>query len=387
MRTPTLLLLALPLVLHAVGCSPAPTLRVATYNVALYGEATGDLAKRLRDPAEGDAKPEAARAAAAVIREVRPDVLLLQEIDADAVDVFLDDYLQPGEGGIDYPYVYVPDSNTGVPSGRDLDGDDTVGGPGDAFGWGDYPGQYGMALLSNRPIDRDGIVTLGDVLWRDLPDNRLPGDFYGDDAEVLRLSSKNHVRVPVILGDGEPLLVIAAHPTPPVFDGPEDRNGRRNADEIALIEWLIPKASLERPADPEQVGLKPGGKDVELDYGRFVILGDLNADPNDGESVDDALDVLLADPRVQPLTPTAGGGVAAATRDGQMNVIHSGDPAADTADFSDGSPGNLRVDYVLPGVDVKVKDSGVFWPADGPMADVAAAASDHRLVWADLVLK
>lgn len=48
---------------------------------------------------------------------------------------------------------------------------------------------------------------------------------------VLRLSSKSHWDLPDYVGD-RVVHVLAAHPTPPVFDGPEDRNGLRNADEI-----------------------------------------------------------------------------------------------------------------------------------------------------------
>ena len=51
---------------------------------------------------------------------------------------------------------------------------------------------------------------------------------------MLRLSSKTHVDVPVATSAGT-LHILASHPTPPVFDGPEDRNGRRNHDEIRLF--------------------------------------------------------------------------------------------------------------------------------------------------------
>ena len=72
--------------------------------------------------------------------------------------------------------------------------------------------------------------------------------------------------------------------------------------------------------------------------------------------------------------------------DGQANATHKGDPALDTADFSDRVVGNLRVDYVLPSASMILKDSGVFWPTtDDPDAPLAAA-SDHRLVWVDLEL-
>jgi hypothetical protein len=56
--------------------------------------------------------------------------------------------------------------------------------------------------------------------------------------------------------------------------------------------------------------------------------------------------------------------VAAAVRQGGVNASHAGDPALDTGDFGDvsrGYPaaGNLRVDYVLPSVDLEVLDAMV----------------------------
>ncbi len=50
---------------------------------------------------------------------------------------------------------------------------------------------------------------------------------------MLRLSSKSHWDIPLQIG-GAIVHVLTAHPTPPVFDGPEDRNGCRNHDEIRL---------------------------------------------------------------------------------------------------------------------------------------------------------
>jgi len=65
---------------------------------------------------------------------------------------------------------------------------------------------------------------------------------------------------------------------------------------------------------------------------------------------------------------------------------HSGDPALDTADWATGRPGNLRVSYVLPSVDLPVTGAGVFWPGpDDPKAALLGqdgfAAGPHRLVW------
>ena len=119
-----------------------------------------------------------------------------------------------------------------------------------------------------------------------------------------------------------------------------------------------------------------------LPDGPVVVLGNLNADPNDGQGLREGIAALLAHPRLQDPRPSSPGGAAAA------NPGQAGPPALDTADWRDeDGPGNLRTDYVLPSRDLAVSASGVLWPAPGdPLAEAAAAASAHRLVWVDLAL-
>ena len=83
------------------------------------------------------------------------------------------------------------------------------------------------------------------------------------------------------------------------------------------------------------------------------------------------------------VTPASAGGVEDAQLDGGINLEHRGDPAFDTADFSE-PPGNLRVDYVLPRRNVKVTRAGVFWPTTTQPGHDLIAASDHRPVWVDV---
>ena len=54
-----------------------------------------------------------------------------------------------------------------------------------------------------------------------------------------------------------------------------------------------------------------------------------------------------------------------------------------------GFRGGMRIDYVLPSVDLELVGGGVFWPSpeeDPEGHALAEAASDHRLVWVDLRL-
>ncbi len=245
--------LALPLLLAACqsaspGKTASPTLRFATYNTSLYADTDGGLVARL---GAGDEK---ARRIAAVIQHQRPDVLLLNEFDYDdrqaAADLFQRDYLEAGQFGqapISYPYRYLAPVNTGVPSGMDLDRNGKVAGGNDAFGFGLHPGQYGMLVLSRFPIDADAVRTFQSLAWKDLPGATSPVDpatgvaWYPPDVWArLRLSSKSHWDVPIRTPLGT-IHFLVHHPTPPVFDGPEDRNGLRNRDEIRLwAEYISP---------------------------------------------------------------------------------------------------------------------------------------------------
>ena len=362
--------------------------RVATFNASLNRFSEGELAA---DLATGD--DEQAQNVAETIQRTRPDIVLINEFDyaPGNEDLFRDNYLEVGQNGaepIDYPYAYLAPSNTGIPSGLDLNNDGTVGGPDDAYGFGFFPGQYGMVVYSQYPIDIEQVRTFQQFRWQDMPGNLLPTDFYdAQEQEALRLSSKSHWDVPVEVG-GKTLHVLAAHPTPPTFDGEEDRNGRRNHDEIRFwADYVAGNRTASYIYDDQG---RAGGLDRSE---RFVIVGDYNADPLDGDSRDGAINQLLDSRFVTTkVTPASEGGVEQAALQGGANTEHVADPAFDTADFNDNpAPGNLRVDYVLPSRRMLILDAGVFWPTeDDPLFRLVGTfpfpTSDHRLVWADLRL-
>ncbi len=177
---------------------------------------------------------------------------------------------------------------------------------------------------------------------------------------------------------------LVSHPTPPVFDGPEDRNGRRNFDEIRFwADYITPSGGGYIYDDVGTTGgLAPGSS--------FVIAGDQNSDPLDGDSVPGAIQQLLEHPRVNTsVTPSSEGAVEAAILQGGANLTHRSDPRFDTADFSDGAPGNLRADYVLPSKNLRITAAHVFWPKQGePGSELTGVfpfpSSDHRLVRIDV---
>jgi hypothetical protein len=400
------------------GAQGAKAIRFATFNASLNREFAPGTDGSLIDDLSTRANAQA-QAVAEIIQRTRPEVLLLNEFDYDdmgpagsslAAQLFQNNYLsisQMGAEPIVYPHRFVAPSNTGIHSGFDLDNNgiiDPVSAPfnfdyaGDSFGFGTFPGQYGMAVLSMHPINADDVRNFQNFLWKDMPGALLPFDpatgmsWYSDEElDVFRLSSKSHWDVPVEIGHNT-VHFLVSHPTPPVFDDPIiDQNGRRNYDEIRFWADYVTPAQGDYIYDNEGVtgGLQPGAM--------FVIAGDQNSDPFDGDSIPGSAQLLLLHPLVNDkVTPSSQGGIdRAAAQPG--NEDHLGDPAYDTADFSEPpfGPGNLRADYVLPRKNLRITGAGVFWPADDdPLSRLTGTgifgdpnqqpSSDHRLVWIDV---
>ncbi|MDH3296408.1 MAG: endonuclease/exonuclease/phosphatase family protein, partial [Acidimicrobiia bacterium] len=338
------------------------------------------------------------------------DVLLINEFDFDpqALVDFQANYLSVAHGDaepIEYPYSFIAPSNTGVFSGFDYDNSGAAGDfvPNDSYGFGFFPGQFGMAVLSMHPIDLDGVRTFQLFRWKDMPGALLPddpatpepGDWYspGPELDSFRLSSKSHWDLPIDV-DGRTVHFLVSHPTPPVFDDPPafpagvDFNGRRNHDEIRFWADYVHPGRSGYIYDDDGVYGGLAGDD------RFVIAGDQNSDPLDGDSIPGSIQQLLDNPKVNDRsTPSSEGGPEQAALQGGANTLHLSDPVFDTADFGDafgpppdfgGAPGNLRADYVLPRNNLRIEASGVFWPlSDDPLFSLIGA-SDHRLVWVDV---
>lgn len=387
------------------------TIRFSQFNASLNRNNEGDLVRDLSTPNNAQAK-----AVAEIIQRTNPDVLLINEFDYVAEDPllpvrqFLQNYLAVGQNGASpttYAYAYIAPSNTGIATGLDLNNNGvavtTPGTPGygdDAFGFGNFPGQFGMVLLSKYPIDTANIRTFQEFLWKDMPGSLLPTialpgattPWYSPEEQaILRLSSKSHWDVPIIV-NGQTIHALVSHPTPPVFDGAEDRNGKRNFDEIRFwSDYITPgKGGYIYDDNGGQGGLAAGS--------RFVIMGDQNADPYDGDSFQNAILQLLQNPNINTnFIPTSAGGRQQAALQGGANANHRGNPAFDTADFADTTPGNLRADYVLPSTDLTITNSRVFWPLNSsplfppvgvfnPALPGGFPSSDHRLVWVDVQL-
>lgn len=379
--TRTILILTLLLSITAVqaGATQPVALRIATFNVE-------DVRS---EHLETNDNPKL-RAIAAIIQRIRPNVILLNEIETSGVDgpsnaeKFAYNYLSESQGEGLRPLffeTYTPGTNTGIHSGFDLDNsgtvDDTV--PerserqsdthraygNDCFGFGTFPGQYGMALLVDRRLDiaHDEIRTFQEFLWKDLPGANPPkaadeSDWYDvDEWNSFRLASKTFADVPIRLPNGSVLHALISHPTPPAFDGQERRNKLRNHDEIRLI-----RAYIDNEASLYDDAGTTGGFSGN---GEFVILGDLNADPTGGSGVEMTMFSQLFS---SPL-------LAKDSHPGSAESIDGLD-RTDTARFG------LRVDYVLPSSGITITASGVW----RDLGDLEAFPSDHFPVWADVIV-
>jgi len=372
----------------------ATTIKVATFNVSMEalnysehkpGEPINVSTKTLSNALTSD--HQQIKNIAEIIQRVNPDIILLNEFDYlndnnQALKSFISKYLnisQQGQTPIDFPYYYQAPVNTGVNSGLDLDGDGIKGKlPGDGFGYGHFPGHFGMALLSKYPIDFDQIRSFQHFKWHDMPNALMPMDpttnkpWYSKATwQALRLSSKSHWDVPINV-NGKTIHVLASHPTPPVFDGPEDRNGKRNHDEIRFWQDYLSAQTSTYIYDDK--GTKGGLKSGQS----FVILGDLNASNVDGDAIENGISALLANEQIQDALPQSAG-----AKSHSPDNIHA---QHHTAYW------RMRADYVLPSkTGLTIKNSGVFWPLPSDdsfrLIKDRKASSDHRIVWLTLATK
>jgi len=372
-------------------------IRVATFNVE-------DI--RTEDLKNPD-NPRLKRIAA-IIQEIRPDIILINEIaydqpgspgfnEGDAPGQngrrLVENFLKKPQGRDLKPLsfqAFMAPSNTGLNSGHDLNnngssvttfpqppGAEPNGTPGrqtpegreygnDSWGFGTFPGQYAMTLLvSDRfKIIENRVRTFRKFPWRDMPNALLPLDpqtgkpwYSEEEIAEFPLSSKSHWDVPVQLPNGTVLHLLCSHPTPPAFDGEEQRNKKRNHDEIRF--WADYLSDADYMADDNG---KSGGYHSQ---DPFLILGDLNADPTGGNSLDNPIQKFLLDhPRIQgEFVPRA--------------ASMEGPDADNTSDWG------MRVDYVLPSQELKIVDGGVWrYQQDAEKYPV----SDHFPVWLDVVV-
>jgi hypothetical protein len=372
-------------------------LRIATFNVSMEALNYVNRSKNSTPKVSGNELTQALqnntqqiKNIAEIIQRVNPDIILLNEFDRvdnshSNIRLCIDKYLAHGQNNqasIGYPYFYQGAVNTGVKINDDLNHDgETNQQPSDTHGFGYFEGHFGMALLSKYPINEKDIRTFQHFKWRDMPNALKPIDpstnkpWFNDKAwQELRLSSKSHWDIPINI-DGKIVHILASHPTPPVFDGPEDRNGKRNHDEIRFWFDYINEDKADYIYD--DLGNKGGLPPQQA----FVLLGDQNASIINGNAIakENTLGIhaLLNSDKIQDPMPASLGGKQhdATNQNAKYYTAHWG----------------MRPDYVLPSsINFTIKDSGVFWPQKNEetyrLIKDRQASSDHRLVWVDLEL-
>ncbi|MEO0859262.1 MAG: endonuclease/exonuclease/phosphatase family protein [Pseudomonadota bacterium] len=272
------------------------------------------------------------------------DVLVLLDIDWDLGGRGLDALVQRlAEAGQEYPYRVNLRPNAGRPSGHDLDSNGHLGDARDALGYGRFMGDGGLAVLSKHPVgpaaDHSG------VLWRDMPDGAARDLYPPAILDNLPVATVAQWAVPITVGNTTITLIPLAA-GPPVFDGPEDRNGLRNRDELRFAARLVD------------------------DVPHPIVIGRANLDPDKGEGHPDALRALLDHGALQDTRP---------------EWQDRGQARMDTVNWQ--GPGPMRVDYLLADRGLGVRASGVLWPsADDTLFKSVEAAGPSRVVWADLTL-
>ncbi|PMH43250.1 succinyl-CoA synthetase subunit alpha [Vibrio sp. 10N.286.49.B3] len=360
------------------------------------------------------------RNVAAILQKNRPDVLMMAEFnndgtgeDKEALKGFQDNYLSvsqsiDGANGeanlepIQYPYFESYSTNTGLLSDLDLNRDGEIALPDDAWGFGFYHGQYAFALASKYEIDSANTRTFQEFKWKDLegstnptitvcdgslqiPDGMACGDewYTAKNWEEIRLSSKNHVDAPIIIptqNGNEVVHLLMSHPTPPVFD--LGKNKEQNAAEVEFWhQYVQGKEFIYDDAG------KTGGLATDSN---FVIMGDLNLDPLDGDGITEVMQELHNDPLLNQavmngdLYPTSYGAAEDATDNASSHPL----PNRVTSTFG------LAVDYAMPSATLNIVDSGVYWSASyeegrmlfndervGNWGNEKEISSDHRMVW------
>ncbi len=424
-----------------------PMVRFATFNLSFdrtaAGMLTGELAltrteqdallARLAEGSLSGATETKAknvqqiRNVAEIIQRTRPDVFLLNEFDNDGkgestadLKAFNDNYLAHAQHAevtaISYPVMQNFATNTGLMSGYDLNLDGKVNsGPDDAWGFGNYHGQYAFVVMSKYPIDTKQIRTFQNFKWKDMPGEQNPiiddcnnpkvkipasrqcGDAWYSDAawQQYPLSSKNHADVPVRIKTekGEEVIhFLISHPTPPIFANAARHTVKHNRAEIAF--WNDYVKGLNYMTDDK------GTKGGLAKNAKFVIAGDLNADPLTGDGDLSAIQDLLNNPLMNQaitngtLIPVSEGGPECLIK-GYCKQSNKNRPNPERITNSSG----LQLDHVIPSANLNAVKSGIYWPASfeagyhlvygvfNGTPDVAKkVSSDHRMIWVDLNL-
>jgi hypothetical protein len=238
-------------------------------------------------------------------------------------------------------------------------------------GWGEYPGRFNTAVLSKYPIVEDQVRIITNFAWEDLPDNKIAQM----DSEIgvqvppgFPLFEKSLNVVPVQVG-ADVVHLVLLHPVSPAFD---PINPYRNYDELRALRLFL---------DGQLPGVEP------LAVGaKFIVVGDLNADPDDGDSLPGAIQQVLEQPDLLAVFPE---GAGTKGNNGQYNTYISGCGLDDGSVVTNPAARfQLQLDYLLPSATIgQPLESNNFFPDIAQnQYDFALScrASDHRFLSIDV---
>lgn len=379
------------------------------------------------------------RNVAAIIQTERPAVIMMSEFNNDgtgtnndALTGFRLNYLAVPQNSnsidqdgtvlkpISFQYFANFATNTGKLSGYDLNKDGKVATDADkgsytyandSWGFGQYHGQYAFALLSQYEIDHENTRTFQNFKWKDMPGEINPvvvdcdgngltcGDawYSNTEWENFPLSSKNHVDAPILIpqsdGSTETVHLLMSHPTPPIFNNAAMHNKIHNRAEIDFwVDYVEGGVQASYIYDDSETSATASGGLSDGD--KFIVMGDLNADPLKGDGDLTAINALMDHDKVNrlatfgPLAPASLGGPECLAL-GECKEANWDTPNPDQVTSTSG----LRLDHVIPSANLNITESGVHWPATFESGRLLvndervgngkskAISSDHRLVW------
>jgi 3-phytase len=240
-------------------------------------------------------------------------------------------------------------------------------------GWGEFRGRFNTAILSRYPILLDQVRIISDVPWDALPENhiaKMKAETGIDVPPGFPIFEKGLNIVPVQVND-EVLHLVLLHTVSPAFD---PINPYRNYDELrALVMFL----------DGQLPGVEPLPPDA-----KFMIVGDLNADPDDGDGLPGAIQQVLDHPSV---IAVFGAGAGTKGNNGQYNTYLSGCGLDDGSIVQNPTQKfQLQLDYLLPSTNLgEPLETFLFFPdfqTEREDFDLACRASDHRFAYTDIQL-
>ena len=239
---------ASPAAAPPAAAAPSADVRFATFNASLNRSAAGQLVERPVQPAATTSAVARRATSPRSSSAPDPDVLLINEFDFDADgrrrDLFRDNFLAVSQNGAPadrlpvllhravehrHPVGLRPRQQRGTDRRPATTRSASASSPASSAWWSSRSTRSTRRRAHVPELPVEGHA--GRPAAR-RPGHAEPADWYSpEELDVFRLSSKSHWDVPIQVG-GKTVHFLVSHPTPPVFDGPEDRNGTRNHDEI-----------------------------------------------------------------------------------------------------------------------------------------------------------